>query len=64
MEKRFCSEVLLLISIFTFVTSSYSDFDPSSNLEYSVPENGFKNTVWKDNHEGKGCFLNRIICKV
>ena len=36
MKKRFCYEVfcyefLLLISIFTFATSSYSDFDPSSN---------------------------------
>ena len=63
MEKRFYFEFLLLISISKFVTSSYSDFDPSSNLEYSVPENDFENTVWKDNHEGKGCFLNRLICK-
>ena len=55
MEKRFCCEVLLLILVFTFATSSYSDFDPSSNLEHSVPENDFENTVWKDNHEGKGC---------
>ena len=53
MEKRFYFEFLLLISISKFVTSSYSDFDPSSNLEYSVPENDFQNTVWKDNHEGK-----------
>ena len=64
MEKRFCFEVLLLILIFTFATSSYSDFNPSSNLEYGEPENDFENTVWKDNHEGKRCFLNRLICKV
>ena len=64
MEKRFCCEVLLLILIFTFATSSYSDFNPSSNLEYGEPENDFENTVWKDNHEGKRCFLNRLICKV
>ena len=31
MRKRFCYEVLILILIFTFATSSYSDFDPSSN---------------------------------
>ena len=56
MEISSCYEVLLLILIFTFATSSYSDFDPSSNLEYSEPGNDFENTVWKDNHEGKGCF--------
>ena len=53
MEKLFWCEVLLLTLIFTFATSSYSDFNPSSNLEYSVPENDFQNTVWKNNHEGK-----------
>ena len=48
MEKRFCFEVLLLILSFTIVTSSYSDFDPSSNfhsntaLEYGKPQNDFE----------------------
>ena len=52
MEKRFCFEVLLLILSFTIVTSSYSDFDPSSNfhpntaLEYGKPQNDFEYTVF------------------
>ena len=54
MKKRFCYEVLLLILIFTFATSSYSDFDPSSNLENGEPENDFEYTVWNNNQEGKG----------
>ena len=68
MSQRFCYKVLLLALLFTFATSNYSDFYPSSTNWhpnstaesachcYGKPENDFEYTVCKDNLEGKGYF--------
>ena len=65
MEKRFWCEVLLLTLIFTFATSSYSDFNPSSNLEYSVPENDFQNKWFQElKANGWACRYDKSTWKV